>query len=140
MELRYESSFPSNGWLFDRMNGLFNDFTAQQRPRGIRPVVDVVEDKEGYHFYFDMPGLKSDSLDLRVENDKLTVTVERKRPQWPSESTVHFSERHFGQIRRTFELPEDASREKIHASYKDGVLEVMVEKRPESKPVKIQIN
>jgi HSP20 family protein len=140
MELRYEGSFPNNGWLFDHMNGWFNDFNPQPRSRSVRPLVDVVEDKEGYHFHFDMPGLKSDSVDLRVENDRLTVTAERKRPEWPGESTVHFSERHFGAIRRTFELPEDASREKIHASYKDGVLEVTVEKRPEAKPVKIQIN
>jgi HSP20 family protein len=43
-------------------------------------------------------------------------------------------------IRRTFQLPNDASHDRIHANYKDGVLEVTVEKRPEAKPVKIQIN
>ncbi|HKV56456.1 MAG TPA: Hsp20/alpha crystallin family protein [Candidatus Binataceae bacterium] len=140
MEIRYENSFPTNGWLFDRMNGLFKEFNPQARPQAVRPQVDVVEDKEGYHFYFDMPGLKSESVDLRVENDTLTVSAERKRPEWSKESSVHFSERPYGTIRRSFELPEDASHEKIHASYKDGVLEVTVEKRPEAKPVKIQIN
>ncbi len=140
MEIRYENSFPSNAWLFDRMNGFFKEFHPQERRQGVRPPVDVVEDREGYHFYFDMPGLKGDSVDLRVENETLTVSAERKRLEWPKDSAVHFSERHYGMIRRTFELPKDASHDRIHASYKDGVLEVTVEKRSEAKPVKIQIN
>jgi HSP20 family protein len=140
MEIRYESSFPSNGWLFDRMNGFMKDFHPQERHQSVRPPVDVVEDNEGYHFYFDMPGLKADSVDLRVENDMLTVSAERKRPEWSKETAVHYSERHFGAIRRTFRLPKDASPDGIRANHKDGVLEVTVEKRPETKPVKIQIN
>jgi HSP20 family protein len=140
MEIRYESSFPNNGWLFDRMNGLFKDFQPQVQRPSIRPAVDVVEDRDGYHFYFDMPGLKNDSVDLRVDGGTLTVTAERKRPEWSEESAVHFSERHYGAIRRSFELPKDAGHDGIHASYKDGVLEVTVEKRPEARPVKIQIN
>ena len=140
MEFRYESSFPNNGWLFNRMNGLFNDFQPQMRRPGIRPAVDVVEDTDGYHFYFDMPGLKNDSVDLRVDDGTLTVTAERKRPEWSKDAAVHFSERHYGAIRRSFELPKDASHDQIHANYKDGVLEVKVEKRPEARPVKIQIN
>ena len=56
------------------------------------------------------------------------------------DATVHFSERGYGQLRRVFELPKDASHESVRAAYKDGVLDVTVDKRPESKPVKIQIN
>jgi HSP20 family protein len=122
------------------MNGVFKDFQPQLRRFGARPAVDVAEDKDGYHFYFDMPGLNNDSVDLRVENGTLTVTAERKRPEWPKDTTVHFAERQYGAIRRSFELPKDASHDRIHASYKDGVLEVTVEKRPEARPVKIQIN
>jgi HSP20 family protein len=140
MDIRYESSFPSNGWLFDRMNGFMKDFHPRERHQSVRPPVDVVEDNEGYHFYFDMPGLKADSVDLRVENDMLTVSAERKRPEWSKETAMHYSERHFGAIRRTFRLPKDASPDRIRANHKDGVLEVTVEKRPETKPVKIQIN
>ena len=139
MEIRYESSFPNNGWLFDRMNGFFNEPQPQARA-SVRPAVDVVENNEGYHFYFDIPGLKNESVDLRVEDGTLTMTAERKRPEWPKDSAIHFSERHYGTIRRSFELPKDADHDRIHANYKDGVLEVTVEKRPEARPVKIQIN
>jgi HSP20 family protein len=140
MELRYETSFPNSGWLLDRMNGFFKELEPPARHQGIRPAVDVVENKDKYYFYFDMPGLKNDSVDLRVEDGTLVVTAERKRPEWPKDSAVHFSERHYGSMRRSFGLPKDASHDQIHASYKDGVLEVTVEKRPEARPVKIQIN
>jgi HSP20 family protein len=140
MEIRYESSFPNNGWLFDRMNGFFKDFQPQVRHSGLRPAVDVIEDKDGYHFYFDLPGLNNDSVDLHVEDGTMVMTAERKRPEWPKDAAVHFSERHYGSIRRSFQLPKDARQDGIHANYKDGVLEVTVEKRPETRPVKIQIN
>ena len=138
MELRYENGWTGNGWLFDRMNGMLKDYNGAQRR--IAPAADVVEDKDGYHFHFDMPGLKSESIDVRIDNDALIVTAERKRPEWSKESRVHVAERGYGAIRRAFELPEDASRDNIRASYQDGVLELTVEKRPESKPVKISIN
>jgi HSP20 family protein len=140
MEFRYESSIPNNGWLLDRMNGFFKDFEPQARHSAIRPTVDVVEDKDGYHFYFDMPGLKNDSVDLRVEDGTLVMSAERKRPEWPKDAAVHFSERRYGAVRRSFQLPKDASHDRINANYKEGVLEVTVEKRPEARPVKIQIN
>jgi HSP20 family protein len=141
MEVRYENGWTGNGWLVDRMNrmnGIFSELN--QAPRHMRPAVDVVEDKDSYHFFFEMPGLKSESLDVKVENDTLTVTAERKRPEWPKETEVHIAERGYGRFYRAFQLPEDANHEKINASYRDGVLELTVEKRPEAKPVKIQIN
>lgn len=140
MELRYDTSFPNTGWLFDRMNGFFRDLEPRAGHPSTRPAVDVVEHDDKYYFYFDMPGLNNDSVDLRVEDGTLIVTAERKRPEWPKDSAVYFSERRYGSIRRSFELPKDASHDQIHASYKDGVLEVTVEKRPEARPVKIQIN
>jgi HSP20 family protein len=138
MEVRYENGWTGNGWLFDRMNGMFREINGATRQ--MTPLADVVEDKEAYHFFFEMPGLKSESVDVRVENDALIVAAELKRPEWSKDSKMHLAERGYGSIRRAFELPEDASHDNIRASYKDGVLEVTVEKRPESKPVKIQIN
>ena len=68
------------------------------------------------------------------------IGSERKRPEWPQETAIHLAERDYGTIRRAFRLPLNARRDGIRAAYTDGVLEVTVEKRPESKPVKIQVN
>jgi HSP20 family protein len=140
MELRYENGWNGNGWLFDRMNGMLREFNPAPTPRLITPVAEVIEEKDTYHFYFEMPGLKSDSFDVRVENGALVIAAERKRPEWSNQTKVHVAERAYGRIHRAFELPEDASADKVQAAYKDGVLEVTLEKRPETKPVKIQVN
>ena len=138
MELRYENGWAGSGRLFERMNGMLQEMT--RTPRRITPPADVVEDKDAYHFYFEMPGLKNDSFDVRVEQGSLIIAAERKQPEWTRDARVHLIERGYGTLRRAFELPEDASPDRVHAAYKDGVLEVTVEKRPESKPVKIQVN
>ncbi len=139
MEVRLERGWPDRGWLLDpRLNGWLRQLDST--PRYITPPVDVIEDKYRYHFYFEMPGLKQDSIDARVEDGRLIVAAERKRPEWLNETEVHLTERSYGTIRRAFELPNDASHDKIEASYRDGVLEVTVEKKPESKSAKIQIN
>ncbi|MGO9607197.1 MAG: Hsp20/alpha crystallin family protein [Candidatus Binataceae bacterium] len=139
MELVFENGWNGNRWLVDRLNSFRRDI---ERATGgdMTPRADVVEDKDAYHFYFEMPGLKGESLDVQVENDQLTVAAEQKRPEWPQETEVHVAERTYGPIRRAFRLPLDASHDGIRAAYTDGVLELTVEKRPESKPVKIQVN
>ena len=107
--------------------------------RKAAPAVDVVEDADGYHFYFEMAGIASESVDARVEDGNLVVEAERKRPEWSKDAEVHLSERAYGTMRRAFTMPDDASHEGIKAAYKDGVLEVTVPKRPESKPFKIKV-
>ena len=136
MEVRFENG--RNNWPFGRFSGLMPEMPKAERR--VLPAVDVIEDKEAYHFYFEVPGLTSDAFDVKVENGTLVVAAERKRPELPKDAEVHVSERLWGSYKRAFELPEDASHDRIRASYKDGVLELTIEKRPESKPVKIQIN
>ncbi|MBE3604344.1 Hsp20/alpha crystallin family protein [bacterium] len=138
MELYFENCIGGERWMRNRMNGMTREF--QPAPRRLSPPVDVVEDAEGYRFYFEMPGLKSESIDVRVEEGKLIVEAERRRPELPNGAALRFAERAWGQLRRAFELPKDASAERVRANYRDGVLEVTIEKRPEAKPVKIQIN
>ena len=143
MEVRYENGWTGNRWLIDRINGLrMNGMLSEMQgaPRRLTPSADVIEEKDAYRFYFEAPGMKNEAFDVRVENGALIVEAERKRPEWSDETRIHVAERNYGTIRRAFELPEDASADKVHAAYRDGVLEVKVEKRPEAKPVKIQVN
>ena len=139
MELRFENGWAGRGWVFDpRTVGLFrqSDTTASH----MVPAVDVIEDKDAYHIYYEMPGLTSKSIDAHFEDGHLVVEAERTRPEWPQETRVRVAERGYGKIHRAFQLHNDVSCDKIEASYKDGVLGVTVEKKPESKPAKILIN
>ena len=139
MEVRFENGWSGRGWVLDpRTARWFRQFDATARHMVLS--ADVIEDKDAYHFYFEMPGLTNESIDARVEDGHLLVTAERTRPEWPQETKVRVAERGYGKFHRAFELPNDASHEKIEAAYKDGVLEVTVEKKAESKSAKILIN
>jgi HSP20 family protein len=138
MEVRFENGWNGHDWMAGRMNAWLRE--ATNAPRHWTPRADVIEDHDAYRFYLEMPGLKSDSIDVRVENGTLNVSADRKPVEYPEGTQVHRAERHYGSIRRAFALPKDASHDNIRAAYNDGVLELIVEKRPESKPVKIQIN
>lgn len=139
MELVFENGWIGNGSLIDRLNSFQRDMDDVAGSH-IVPRADVIEDQDGYHFYFEMPGLKAGSLDVQVQNDLLMVAGERTRPERPHETAVHIGERNYGAIRRELRLPLNARHDGILANYTDGVLELTVEKRPESKPVKVQIN
>ncbi len=138
MEVMFESRWPGYGWLFEGTNGFVREFPAVVRH--MVPPVDVTEDKGAYHFYFDMPGLKSETVDARIEEGWLTIAAERKRPERSDGTEIHMAECSYGTIRRTFELPNDARQDNVQAGYNDGVLEVTVEKKPETQSRKILVN
>jgi HSP20 family protein len=138
MELWIDSTGDGDGLWRHSLPTLFRE-AGRRLDDGIVPATDVIEDAEGYRFYFEMPGLTSDSIDVRVEDGSLVVEAERKRPEWPKDAGVHRAERRYGKICRSFRLPEDANAEEVHAAYRDGVLEVNVGKRPEAKPVRVKV-
>jgi HSP20 family protein len=137
MQLLIENQFATGGWLFDRLNGRLNALASEFEP--FSPPVDVVEDHEGYRFSIELPGLKSDSLDVKIEDETLVINAERVEPTWAKDARVHRAERHYGRIRRAFRLPGDVGRDAIKAAYKDGVLEVAIAKLPEVKAVKVEV-
>ena len=139
MEVRFENGWSGRGWVLDpRTARWFRQFDATARHMVLS--ADVIEDKDAYHFYFEMPGLTNESIEACVKEGHLLVAAERTRPEWPQQTKVHVAERGFGKIHRAFELPNDASHDKIEAVYNNGVLEVTVDKKPESKSAKILIN
>src|SRR5208282_1493848 len=99
MEVRFENGWTGMGWALDpRTLGWFTD--SDTAATQMVPPVDVIEDKDTYHCYFDMPGLSSESIDARVEDGQLLVAAERKRAEWPQGTKVHVAERRYGKIHR----------------------------------------
>ncbi len=143
MEVRLlNSEYMPDGWVSRQLSSFWNDFNHIHNgaiERETVPTADVVEDGESYHFYFEMPGLNADSLEVKVEDGSLMIEAERTRPSWSEGAKVHLSERAFGKIGRSFRMPEDANQEGIDAAYRDGILLVNVPKKPESKPRKITV-
>jgi len=140
MEVRFNNGWPNHEWFFDRVNDLMKPHRFVTTPNYEAPPADVIESEDGYHFYFDMPGLKPDSIAVKVEDGRLTVDAERRRPEFSGKSATHRSERHYSNYHRAFRLPEQYATQPVSANYKDGVLELTIAKPAEAKPVKIKVN
>ncbi len=136
MELWVDNGWTGNGPWRGALDGLLRESGATDH---IVPAADVTEDPNGYHFYFEIPGMTSESIDVRVEDDSLVVEAERKRPEWAKDTEIHRTVRFYGRVHRSFRLPEDARHEDIRAAYREGVLEVTVGKRPEAKPIRVKV-
>ena len=102
------------------------------------PPADVVENTDAIVVRLDLPGHKPDEIQLKVENDVLTVEAARKQVERNGE-TFHRSERAFGRWARSFTLPANVDSGRTEASYVDGVLEITLPKREEAKPRTIQV-
>jgi HSP20 family protein len=108
----------------------FNEFDAP---------FEVKETKEGYLFKADVPGIKEDDITINLHGNRLSVSGKREEEK-KHESETYFSyERSYGTFTRSFTLPEGIDGDKVQANLKDGVLSILVPKRPESLPKKVAI-
>jgi len=104
------------------------------------PAVDIYETENELVMKADLPDINEKDLDVRVENNMLTIRGERKFEQKVKEENYLRIERTYGSFSRSFSLPNTVSTETIKAEYKNGVLTVEMPKRAESKPKQVKIN
>lgn len=126
----------------NRVNRLFNaQFGEESLSAGaFVPPVDVYEDEQGVQLKLEVPGVDEKDLDIRVENNTLTVSGERKFEKEEKEENFHRVERRYGSFTRSFTLPTTLSTEDIKADYEQGVLKIRLAKRAEAKPRQIKVN
>ena len=104
------------------------------------PPVDIYEDEHSVQLKLEVPGIDEKDLDVKVENNTLTITGERKFEKEEKEENFRRVERRYGSFTRSFTLPNTVSTEDIHASYENGVLKIQLAKRAEAKPKQIKVN
>lgn len=103
------------------------------------PKVDVREDKEGYIVEADLPGVNEKDVDVKVENDLLTIQSRKAEENEEKQDGYIVRERKSSCFARSFVLPKDVNREAIEASMKNGVLTLKLSKNPEAKPKTIEV-
>ena len=127
-----------------QLNRLFNDFfgrTSQdQNLTTWAPAVDIYEGEHELVVKADLPEIKPEELDVRVENNILTIRGERKFEKKVDEKNYLRVERAYGSFARSFSLANTVNTEAIKADYKDGVLTLSIPKREEAKPKQIKVN
>ena len=104
------------------------------------PAVDIYENEHGLTVKADLPDVDSKDLDIRVENNILTIRGERKFEKKQSEGNYLRVERSYGTFARSFSLANTVNAEAIQADYKNGVLTLSIPKREEAKPKQIKVN
>ena len=131
--------------LQDRMNRLFRETQGNSQDESLTsssfaPAVDVYEDEHNVALKIDVPGIDEKDIDVRIENNTLTVQGERKIEKEEKEQNYRRVERQYGGFTRTFNLPPTVDAEKVQADYDKGVLTITLPKKAEAKPKQIKVN
>ena len=132
--------------LQDRMNRLFRDsFSPEAQDQSLTtssfaPAVDVYEDEHNITLKIEVPGIDEKDIDVRIENNTLTVHGERKFEKEEKEENFRRVERQYGSFTRSFTLPTTVDAEKVSANYDKGILKISLAKKAEAKPKQIKVN
>jgi len=133
---------------FRELDDFFDRYTreiARLRSGGLdegmrwRPSADIVENDNEYLIKADLPEVKKEDIDIRVENGVLTLEGERRVEKSTEGEKEHRRETYYGKFSRSFSLPEDVDVDKISAESRDGVLRVHLPKSEAKKPKSIEV-
>jgi HSP20 family protein len=133
--------------LQNRLNSIFHDFARPQTTDGeaiaassFVPAVDVYEDSAKLQLMIEVPGIKPEDVDVRVENNVLTVKGERMSNNDQKEENFRRVERRFGSFVRGFTLPQTVETDKVSAHSEHGVLVIELPKKVAAQPKQIKVN
>ena len=131
--------------LQNRLNRLFNSSFNEGRDESLAttsfaPAVDVYEDEHSVTLKIEVPGIDEKDIDVRIENNTLTVHGERNFDKDEKEDNYRRIERQYGSFTRTFTLPNTVDTDSVSANYEKGVLKVKLAKKAEAKPKQIKVN
>ncbi len=132
-------AWPSD--FFRAFAPLFQGTTMQPAVRASRvfPPVNIYETRDGFAVRAEMPGVDKDALDISARGDQLTIEGERK-VEVPEGASFHRRERAGGHFSRVVTLPKPVDAERIQATFKNGVLELLLPVVPEMQPRKISVS
>lgn len=103
------------------------------------PAVDVYETPDELVLTADLPGVESKDIDVRVENQTVTIAGERKFAKEEDNRGYHRIERGYGNFMRSFAVPNTFDTEHIEANFRDGVLTVKLPKKEAAKPRQVKV-
>jgi HSP20 family protein len=134
--------------LQNRLNSIFHDFNRPQNAAdggeslsagSFVPAVDIYEDAQKLALTFEVPGIKPEDVDVRVENNTLTVRGERGFSNEVKEENFRRIERRFGSFVRSFTLPQTVDTEQVNAHAENGILVIELPKKAAAQPKQIKV-
>jgi len=126
---------------FDELFGTWTPWAGGIRslPAGAFPAISVASNPDGVTIYVFAPGIDPKSLEVSLEENVLSVGGQREIPV-ESNATCYRQERFRGAFRRVISVPEDVDPDKVEATYRDGIVQVTVQRRESAKPRLIEIH
>lgn len=145
MSLLRWDSFADMAQLRDQVNRLFEQSLTRtgQEPASTKvwaPAVDIMETKDAVMLHMEIAGITPGEINIQVTEDMLTVKGERRMARREDGRQVIRQERSYGPFQRSFTLGVPVDQQRIRASYRDGVLEIVLHKREEQKPKQVKID
>ncbi len=141
---RWEQPFRGATTLREQINRVFGDVVRRTGEESNltpwAPEVDIYETENELVVKADLPDMNPQDLDIRVENNILTIRGERKFDKKVNEDNYLRIERSYGSFSRSFSLANSVKSEAIRADYQNGVLTLSIPKREEAKPKQIKVN
>ncbi len=123
-------------WNVDRW---FDDIFDTSLSRTALPAVDVRETEDAYLMEVELPGLTEKDVDVKLENNLLTVSSKKEEKKEEKKNGYLLRERKASAFARSFVLPDEVDKEKINAEFKNGVLAISFPKAPAAKPKTIPV-
>jgi HSP20 family protein len=141
---RFEQPFRGATTLQEQINRVFGDVVGRNGEESNltpwAPSVDIYETENELVVKADLPDVNPQDLDIRVENNILTIRGERKFATKVHEDNYLRIERAYGSFSRSFALANSVKSDSIKADYQNGVLTLSLPKREEAKPKQIKVN
>lgn len=129
--------FPHFGNIVNElMNTSLKEVVTEERQTSSRPLTNVIDHEDKYELQLALPGVSKSDIEMNIDKDQLVI----KGNIESDESTkFHLREYNFNRFERSFNLPENANKENIEASFKNGLLTVKIQKIEEPKPRQINV-
>jgi HSP20 family protein len=116
------------GWPFGRAAFDMEPFWRSEAGWSKAPAVDIVEKDKAYEITAELPGLDERNIDVKLSDDVLTITGEKREEKEEKKTDYHVSERRYGSFQRSFTVPSGVDTDKIEANFKNGILTISLPK------------
>lgn len=125
---------------FDRLMDLWSAAPRRSAGAGVFPLVNVTEDVNRFYVRAELPGLKSNALDIQATGKTIAISGERKISDESVNARYHRRERDAGKFSRVLAMPGEIDPDRIEAKLESGILTVMIPKAEAVKPRQIKVN
>lgn len=132
--VKFNSFVPGNSIFNEMFDELFSADKTSDRSwaRYQEPLVNILEDKEAFMIEMAIPGVDKEKVEIKLDKDQLIIHANVGDKEEEKEINYMKKEFYYGSFEKSFHIPESVEKEKIEASFKDGILYVELRKKEEA--------